>query len=317
MTKVSVLVPSGQEQFLVQTVNDLFTKASGEIEIIVALDGAWADPPLPDHAGLRIIHFGAPRGMRACLNAAAAVATGEWLMKLDAHCMVAEGYDEVLKRDCADNWVMVPRRWSLDPENWKIEENRKGPRDYHYLSNPDWSIRERDDYSMHGMEWRQRTKERLDKPEFEIDETPSWQGSCWFMSRKHWDRLGGLSEYGYGTFAQEPEQIGLQTWLGPWDGRLKVNKRTWYAHLHKGKRYAHLWRQYAVTRKEIAIGHEWSARYWMTNQWPERVHDIEWFVEEKFPNMPTWDPNWREMRDQSERDYLETGVYKRPRAEHA
>ena len=303
MAKVSVVIPAGDEPFLAQTVADVFAKAAGEIEVLVVLDGAWPRSLPEDHAGLKIIHFSEHKGMRACINAGAAVATGEWLMKTDAHCMFAEGYDEVLKRDCAPNWLMVPRRWSLDPENWCIEENRKGPRDYHYLSCPIWSIRERDDYSMHGMEWRERTKERYDKPEFEVDETMSWQGSCWFMAREHWERLGGLSEEGYGTFAQEPQELGNKTWLGPWDGRLMVNKRTWYAHLHKGKRYAHLWRQYPVTRAEIAAGHEWSARFWMENHWSKRSHDLEWLIE-RFAPVPTWPADWKEINEQ--------GLYSNP-----
>ena len=292
MSQLSILVTAGGETFLSKTVDDLFTKADGEIEVVVALDGVWPNPTLMDRPGLRIIHFGAHRGMRACLNAAAAVATGEWIMKLDAHCMVAEGFDEVLKRDCADNWVMIPRRYSLDAENWKIEENGRGPKDYHYLSCPEWSIRERDDYSMHGVEWKERTRERHNKPEYDIDETMSWQGSCWFMSRKHWDWLGGLSEFGYGTFAQEPQEIGNKTWLG--GGKLMCNKKTWYAHLHKGKRYAHLWRMYQVVQQEIATGHEWSARYWMGNQWKERVHDLEWLID-RFSPVPTWTPHWKEL----------------------
>lgn len=294
MTKVSVLIPSGQEQFLAQTVDDVFRKAAGEIEVIVTLDGTWLNPPLTDRPGLHVLHFGAAHGMRACLNAAAAVATGDWLMKTDAHCMFAEGWD-TMRTDCADNWVMIPRRYSLDAENWTIEQNGKGPRDYHYLSSPLWSIRERDDYSMHGLEWPQRTRERKDKPEFLIDETMSWQGSCWLMSRKHWDRLGGLSEEGYGTFAQEPQEIGNKTWLGPWDGRLMVNKHIWYAHLHKGKRYPHLWRMYQMTREEIAKGHVWSANYWMNNQWPQRAHDLDWLID-RFGGgaggVPTWDADW-------------------------
>ena len=40
----------------------------------------------------------------------AAIATGDFLMKCDAHCMFQEGYDEILKADCPDDGVLVPRR---------------------------------------------------------------------------------------------------------------------------------------------------------------------------------------------------------------
>ncbi len=292
MAKVSVIVPARNERFLAQTLDDLFAKAAGEVEVVAVLDGYWPDPPIEDHRGLHLVHFGEVKGMRAAINAGAAVATGEWLMKCDAHCMFALGFDEELKRNCADNWLMIPRRYSLDPENWAIQENGKGPRDYHYLSCPIWSIRERDDYSMHGLEWPQRTRERLDKPEFEVDETLSWQGSCWFMACKHWERLGGLYEEGYGTFAQEPQEIGLKTQLGPWGGQIMVNKRTWYAHLHKGKTYG---RMYNQNKEEIHRGHEFAAHFWMENRWEERAHDLEWLIDRWWP-VPTWPEDWKEAR---------------------
>jgi len=222
--KVSVIIPSRNEQFLPRTVADILAKAAGEIEVIAVLDGYWPTDGdnhllLPDDKRLHIIHRGEPRGMRAAINAAAGIATGDFLMKTDAHCMFAEGFDEALKADCEDNWIVVPRRYSLDAELW--ERRPKEPIDYHYLdcpmTNPEY-------FQFHGVVWNQRGRERRDNPEYDIDDTMSWQGSMWFMSRKHWDRLGGMSEEGYGTFSQEPQEIGLKTQLG--GGRLVVNKKT-------------------------------------------------------------------------------------------
>jgi glycosyltransferase involved in cell wall biosynthesis len=279
---LSVLVPSRTERFLTQTVNDVLAKASGPIEVVVALDGYWPDPPLPDRKNLRIVHLGRAQGMRACLNAAAAVARGEFVMKTDAHCLFAPGFDEVLKAECDDDWIVIPRRYSLDAENWKILETGKSPVDYHYLSSPQWSIKYRDDYSMHGLEFRERARERKDNPAYDVDETMSFQGSCYFMTRRHLDRLGPLEEGGYGTFAQEPQERGNKTWLG--GGRVMTNKKTWYAHLYKGKQYG---RMYTQDKPEIAAGHEWSARYWMQNQWPDRIHDLAWLIDRFWP-VPDW-----------------------------
>ena len=94
MTKVSVIIPSRNEQFMPQTVEDILAKATGDIEVIVILDGYWPDPILPDHQNLILVHHGKPKGMRASINAGAAVATGDYLMKCDAHCMFGEGFDE-------------------------------------------------------------------------------------------------------------------------------------------------------------------------------------------------------------------------------
>jgi glycosyltransferase involved in cell wall biosynthesis len=282
MSKVSVLIPSRGEQFLPQTVADILAHASGDVEVIAALDGYWPNPPLPDDPRLKIVHHGTPLGMRASINHAAAVATGDYLMKCDGHCMFAEGFDEVLKADIQDNQIVIPRRKRLDAENWAIQDVGKPDIDLHYLSNP---MTNPDGFSMHGAIWAHEDRKRLD---ILIDETPSFQGSFWMMTRAHWERLGGMSEEGYGGFTQEPQEIGMKTWLG--GGQVVVNKKTWYAHLHKGKKFG---RGYHQDRREIIEGHEYSARYWMNNKWTERVHDFEWFID-KFPNMPTWDANWKE-----------------------
>lgn len=286
MSKLSVIIPARNELFLPQTVNDLLFKAAGDVEVIAVLDGYWPNPPLTEDKRLVQIHRGRALGMRASINAGAAAARGEYLMKCDAHCMFEEGYDEKLKADCEGNWIVIPSRYSLDAENWTIEQNRKPRRDYHYLCYPDPN--KAHDGGMHGVEWWDRGRERA-SPEYDIDDTMSFQGSCWFMKKSWFDGfLGGMSEVGYGTFSQEPQEIGNKTWLG--GGAVKVNKKTWYAHLHKGKRYG---RMYSINQGEIIQAHNWSADYWMGNKWEGRIHDIDWLVDKFWP-VPTWPDDWRE-----------------------
>jgi hypothetical protein len=108
------------------------------------------------------------------------------------------------------------------------------------------------------------------------------------MTKYHFDNfLHGMSEVGYGTFSQEPQEIGNKTWLG--GGAVKVNKKTWYAHLHKGKRYG---RMYNQNHNEIVEAHRWSAKHWMNNEEPNMVHKIDWLIEKFWP-VPTW-PDERE-----------------------
>jgi len=155
---VSVLIPSRNELFVRQTIDDVFRKASGNVEVIVTLDGYWPDPPLEDRDKLILIHRSVAKGMRHAINSAAAVAHGKWLMKTDAHCLFAEGWDEVLKKDCADNEVVIPRRYSLDAENWCKTDKRHV--DYHYLSCP---LTNPDGFSMHGCySWSSREGAKVD-----------------------------------------------------------------------------------------------------------------------------------------------------------
>ncbi len=290
MSRVSIIIPSRNEKFLRQTVNSLLSESDGDIEVIVVLDGYWPERMPREDKRIHYIHRGTPLGMRRAINSAASIAKGDYLMKCDAHCMFAEGFDEALKADCDDNWLVIPSRYSLDAENWCIDNNGKPRRDYHYLCYPD-PFKDHD-AGMHGVEWWERGRERVDNPAYNIDDTMSFQGSCWFMSRKHWDWLGGMSEVGYGSFTQEPQEIGNKTWLG--GGAIKTNKKTWYAHLHKGKRYGRMWRMGRIDQEQIVAGHLYSAIYWMTNSWEDRIHDFEWLIE-KFSPVPSWGENWREM----------------------
>lgn len=288
MAKVSILIPSRNEQFLAPTVEDLLSKATGDVEIIAVLDGYWPEPQLPDYKRLILIHNSVARGMRPAINAAASIASGDYFMKSDAHCMFGEGYDEILQAECDQDWVVVPRRYSLDAENWC--RKKKGPIDYHYLQCP----LESNDGALHGRPWMKRRYARDNKPEFEIDDEMSSQGSCWFMSRRHfWDFLGGLRLEGYGDFIQEFQEIGMKTWLG--GGQVKVNKRTWYAHLHKGRTYG---RGYKVSRSSWHKGCFYSADTWLNNKWSGRIHDMGWLIEKFWP-VPTWPENWRDLWDGS------------------
>jgi hypothetical protein len=199
--------------------------------------------------------------------------------------MFAPAFDKVLVENMQDNWIVIPRRYSLDPEKWEIQQNGKSPRDYHYLCFP--NPKKDHDFGIHGVEWPERSRERRDRPEYDIDDTPSFQGSCWCMKRTWFtDFLKGMNEHGYGQFSQEPQEIGMKTWLG--GGEVKVNKKTWYAHLHKGSTFG---RMYSISQREIINGHNYSAWYWATNQWKDRIHDLKWFVEKFWP-MPTWENDW-------------------------
>jgi hypothetical protein len=282
---LSVVIPSSEDRWLAQTINDVFDKAAGPVEVIAVLNNYSPTRPLPERPGLTYLHE--PRqSMRAALNAARSYVRGEFVAKSDEHCLFSPGFDEVLKADCPDNALIIPRRYSLDPENWKIEENGKGPRDQHYLSSPIWSIREKSDYSMHGLEWPRRTRERLKQPgalvEDSVEETMSWQGSFYLMQRSHYERLGPLQEELWGSFAAEPQELGLKTQLG--GGQLLVSKKCYYAHLHKGKKYG---RGYRPNKAEISSHHEFNAWYWMTDQWPGQCMSFLSFLSRWRP-IPTW-----------------------------
>src|SRR3972149_437337 len=94
---LSVIIPSRNEQYLTKTVDDLFAKATGEIEVIVILDEK--DQELKTRPNL-IVHkkIGQP-GMKSAINQGVDLARGEYIMKTDAHCMFGIGFDAILIAD--------------------------------------------------------------------------------------------------------------------------------------------------------------------------------------------------------------------------
>jgi glycosyltransferase involved in cell wall biosynthesis len=304
MAKVSIFIPSRNERFLVPTVNDLLTKARGDIEIIAVCDGYWPNPPLPEDKRLKIFHKGKSEGMRGGINDGAALATGDYLMKIDGHCLLSEGYDVALQKNIADGLVIVPRRYSLDAEKWEIIAD-KPPVDYHFLSYPyEKPVDPRagtyhPQSGLHGNVWRERARERK---HILFDDEMSSQGSCWFMTKTWWQKMvGPLDVENYGTFVQEFQEVGNKTWLG--GGAVKIDKEVSYAHLHKGKQYG---RGYAISVRDHAKGHAYTMKHWMLNgKWDQRQHDIKWLIEKFWP-VPGWpkDANgnldWDEVERQNE-----------------
>jgi len=275
MAKVSIIIPTRNEVFLVPTVKELLEKASGEIEVIVYLDGYWPNPPLPNDPRIIAIHRSMPKGMREGINTGVGVATGKYVMKIDGHCIIGEGYDEILQKDCDDDWMVIPRRYSLDEDNWCRREERM-PVDYEYLRYPFYKP---DEIGIHGTVWTERTRENT---ELLIDDNMAFQGSCWFMPKKYFLYLGGLSEEGYGTFIGEPQEIGNKVWL--LGGRLITNKKTWYAHLHKGKKWG---RGYFMNKNETNYGNLYSVDYWYNDRLPNKIHNFEWLIDKFWP-VPSW-----------------------------
>jgi hypothetical protein len=287
MPILSVIIPNRNSIFTTNTIKDVLDKAGVDVEVVVNVDEKWPSPLLKDER-VHYIHPSSPIGLRQAINNGVAMAKGKYILKSDDHCMFGENFGKILiENHLEDNWVQIPRRYALDAENWKIEErtDNKYPIDYMYIDFPRKG-KDHDD-GMHGVPWRERREERKD---ILIDDTPSMQGSCYFMTKNYFDNVfHGFHEEGYGQFAQESQELGFKTWLG--GGAVKVNKKTWYAHLHKGNRYGRFYNFPGGTVEASS----WSAEHWLNDREPNMIHKFEWFIDTKFPGMPSWPVDWKEQ----------------------
>lgn len=291
MAKVSFILPTRFETYQVQgmsviqrTVKDIYEKATGEFEVIVAFDG----PPyqdFPEYPNLKVLRLPEWGGIKVAINEAAKEATGKYLLKLDGHCSVGEGIDEILQASMEDNWVVTPRFYVLNAEEWKWQDNRFY--DFFYLPSP-WNYKAGFLFQS-GGHWSNRTRERLDIP---IDENMKLHGSSFFMTKDfYWNCLGGLDPTnGAGSWCGEDIEISMKTWLGPWGAKLMVNKNTWYAHMHRGGQRP---REWPVSYNAAVRSAVWTAEYWMHNRWEKQAHDIEWLID-RFMPVPGWAENWKD-----------------------
>jgi hypothetical protein len=293
VAKLSIIIPSRDEQFLIPTIDDIFRNArSDDTEVVAVLDSdKWPEgwKEVADrHPRLTTIHNGKPIGMRGSINKGVGSAKSrgaKFIMKLDGHCSLGEGFDEILKADCGKDWVVVPRRLRLEPESWTIAEPNKPPYDYHFLSFPD----DPQDFGgpgLNGKPWFERQRERA---YIELDEEMSSQGSCWFMHADYFTKLQLMDEGHYGPFWSEFQEIGLNCWLS--GGRVMVNKKTHYAHLHKGKKYG---RGYRLPESALVQGRNHTMKWIWNEAWSGQTLPFKWLISHFWP-VPSWPENWEEV----------------------
>lgn len=278
---LSIIIPSKTEKFLMKTILDVLEKATGPIEVLPVLDGY--EPPENEIVNDPRVHYirlpqASHTQKRHGINYAVSICKGDYVMSLDAHCMMAPGFDEVLKRDYEENSVVVPRRHRLDAENWCLQTqvDKRPPIDYEYIMFRGLLV---ENEGLHGFKWDAKSLTKLDTP---IDDIITFQGSCWFMSKK-WFQERGFMDLKYQGWGQEAEEISFETWKN--GGRVVVNKNTWYAHLHKGKTYG---RMYWMSRHENRLSYEYSYNLWIRQNKEFMIKLIE-----KFMPMPGWPSDFK------------------------
>jgi len=116
---ISILIPAYNEQlYLNKTIDNFISTAEGDVEVIVVLNGY--DQEVDERAV--VIRSPENIGERKAMNAAARIAKGEYLMRIDAHCDMSEGWDtkmiEVL--DKYPRGIAVSVLVGRD-KNWKPE----------------------------------------------------------------------------------------------------------------------------------------------------------------------------------------------------
>lgn len=268
---ISVVIPSRNEKYLYRTIKDILSKHKEDIEVIAVLDGYWPkEEEIIMDKRVIYVNKGKPQGMREAINSGVAIARGKYILKTDAHCMFADGFDTELLKNMKDNWVSVPRRYPLDPEKWEIESRKddKYPIDYMYLTK-----------DLHGEVWHDKNHDPKLKEKM-IDDLMSSQGSCWFMTKDYFNFLELEDRENYGEFASEFQEIGFKCWLS--GGRVIINKNTWYAHWHKTEG-----RGYNFASPAFDIAQAYVERWRNEKVWSKQILPFQSMID-RFMPIPTW-----------------------------
>lgn len=299
---LSVLIPARREMFLQRTIEDVLKNMRGNTEIIAVLDGAWPDPPIEDHKRVHLIYHSESIGQRAAVNEAAKMSNAKFIMKLDAHCAMDEGFDIKLMADCEPDWTVVPRMYNLHAFDWRCNQcghrwyQGPTPKSCEKCDNTEdfervmiWKLKKspetdfmRFDKDLRFQYWSAYKK----RPEAQGDicDLMSCLGSCWFMYRERFWELDGLDEK-TGSWGQMGTEISCKAWLS--GGRMVVNKKTWFSHLFRtqGGDFGF---PYKIHGSDQEKARKHSRDLWLNDKWEKAVHPLSWLID-KFAPVPDWE----------------------------
>lgn len=301
--ELAVLIPSRNERWLKNTVEDVLAASQPTTEVIVVLDGAWPVEPLHQDARVSLLYLPESRGQRAAVNLAARITTAKYIMKLDAHCRVAEGFDTELIRTAKQlgrEVTQVPAQLNLHVHDWQCKgcgnKTYQGPTPTSCVNCPGtefervlvWKPRLRRrtefwrfDRALHFQYWG--AFKRRPEAAKEIADTMSCLGACWFLSKEWFWELGGLDE-GHGSWGQMGTEIACKSWLS--GGRMVVNKRTWFAHLFRTQG-GDFGAPYPLSQRSVEAARAHSRELWLKDGWSKTKRPLSWLIE-KFAPVPDW-----------------------------
>ena len=185
---ISIIIPAhNEEKYLNRTIDNFYKKSTGEIEVIVVLNGY--DQEVDKRA--KVVRYAKNLGERVAMNTAASVATGEYLFRIDAHCDITKGWDEMMTSNMSEKKILIAvitainEKWEKIPGHW-----------YGFCK------------LLPTMEEKWLTKKKYDL----IEKNMSFTGCGFMISKKFYDSFGGADESLPSMGAIGPE-FALRGWL--------------------------------------------------------------------------------------------------------
>jgi glycosyltransferase involved in cell wall biosynthesis len=323
---LSVIIAGRNEEYQAQTVEDVLSHAKADTEVICILDGGW--PPargIEDHPKVKIVKTTTPIGQRAATNLGAQMSRAKYIMKLDAHCSVDDGFDAKMIEDMQPDWTMIPQMYRLHVFDWVCNECGHGTyqgskpsecencgEDNLFMKliwEPRWkkgpSVSWRFDTSLRMQYWydhakRPEVKEQAKKG---IIETMSCVGCCFLMERERFLKLGGMDE-GHGSWGQYGTELACKAWLS--GGKMVTSVKTWFAHLFRTGNFAANGDStfpYPLSGEAQEAARKYSRDLWLANAWDKQKLPLSSLLERFWP-IPDWEDGDLKRLKEQERDFV-------------
>lgn len=307
---LTVVIPARAERWVTETVIDVLAASGPQTTVLVVLDEDWPETDIPSHPRLDIIRVPKARGQRAATNLGIRTTRTRYVMKLDAHCAMAPGFDEELMRTAetlGPRTIQIPLQYNLHVFNrvcracgftedmgptWPncpqckaagtmtrevVWQRRMGRRTSGWMFDKD----------LHFQYWGEWSDRHAD---VEVHDVMSCLGACWVVDREWYWSVGGLDE-AHGSWGQMGTELACKAWLS--GGRMVCNKRTWFAHMFRtqGGDFGF---PYPLSGKEVSAARAHSRKLWMEGTWPQAVRPLGWLLAhfQPFPVPTARNPSW-------------------------
>ena len=302
---LSICIPARNEEWLSLTVEDILRNKRGKTEIIVVLDGAWAEPPITQHPDVNVVYLPESIGQRAAQNLAIKLSKSKYVAKADAHTAYDEGFDvKMLKafEEAGDNATIVPVMRNLHVFNWQCKscgmEIYQGPKPEFCRNETCTNLDENDVPTDESNQFEkkvvwipknnpQSSAYRFNKnlqfkyfPELRnklsrkgLQETMSLQGSFFMCTRENYWKLE-LCDESWGSWGQQGSEVAIKTWLS--GGKVLCNLNTWYAHLFRTQKGFSF--PYPMSGNSQQRARRVSQDLFLNDKWDKAIKPLSWLL---------------------------------------
>lgn len=231
--RFSVVISALDEQYLHKTINTILEKSDGLLLEIIVVDDCSEEPIVCNHPSVIVVRNSQREGLIRARNIGTNLATGEFVVSIDAHCKVGSNWLEpiadILDQDHKN--VVLPVTVGLDPEKWEASGSIAVKTAWR------WNL----DFYWHSHD--QLT-----------EVSPAMAGHCFAFTKRWWSELGGFDD-GMEQWGGENIEFSLRTWLC--GGAVKIARDSIVAHWFKKGFH------YQVTGKNLLRNKARMAEVWL------------------------------------------------------